>query len=52
VSCAAGDVKAPMWPLSFLNNLANYIFSSGNAFAAADHMNLNGPIAIAADPSR
>ncbi|MEM1068047.1 MAG: suppressor of fused domain protein, partial [Planctomycetota bacterium] len=36
----------PAWPLNFLQNLARYVFSSGNAFDERHHMTLNGPIAI------
>jgi suppressor of fused len=37
---------APVWPSSFLQNLARYVFSSGNIFAPGHHVNLNGPIAL------
>jgi suppressor of fused len=36
----------PTWALNFLQNLARYVFSSGNIFADGDHMNANGPIAL------
>lgn len=42
----AGEGKPPTWPMNFLQNLARYVFSSGNAFAAGHHVNLNGPIAL------
>jgi hypothetical protein len=40
------DTEPPMWALNFLQNLARYVFQSGNVFQAGDHMDLNGPIAI------
>lgn len=40
------DDEPPMWPFNFLQNLARYVFGSGRTFAAGDHMNLNGPIAL------
>ncbi len=43
------DVEPPSWVLSFLQNLARYVFSSGNVFEAGDHLNLNGPIALEED---
>ena len=38
----------PMWPLSLLQNLARYVFSSGNAFDENHHLPCNGPIALEA----
>jgi suppressor of fused len=46
VARGADETEAPLWPLSFLNNLARYVFGSGNVFAPGDHMNLNGPIVL------
>jgi hypothetical protein len=40
------DAEPPMWALSFLQNLARYVFSSGNVFEPGHHMDLNGPIAL------
>lgn len=34
-----------MWPLNLLNNLARYVFTSGNIFASGHYLPLNGPIA-------
>lgn len=39
------DHEPPTWPNHFLNNIARYVFSTGNVFATGHHMNLNGPIA-------
>jgi suppressor of fused len=38
--------EPPMWALNFLQNLARYVFRSGNVFRAGHYMNLNGPIAL------
>ncbi len=42
----AGPSTAPLWPASFLQNLARYTFTSGNVLAVGDHMDCNGPIAL------
>lgn len=36
--------EAPVWPVGFLQNLARYVYSSGNWFEAGDHVDANGPI--------
>lgn len=41
--------EPPMWALNFLQNLARYVFSSGNAFADGHYLNANGPIAVDTD---
>ena len=41
--------QPPAWPVSLLQNLARYVFSSGNAFGPGHHMNANGPIALETD---
>lgn len=43
---AAPDAVPPTWPMNLLQNLARYVFASGNAFAQGHHMNANGPIAV------
>ena len=43
---AASDDQAPVWPVSLMQNLARYIFESGNVLAVGDHIDLNGPIAL------
>lgn len=48
----AADVatdEPPMWALNFLQNIARYVFQSGNTFDAGHYMNLNGPIALEND---
>lgn len=49
VARAEDEQDPPMWAMSFLQNLARYVFSSGNSFAPYHHMDLNGPIALNAD---
>lgn len=36
--------EAPIWAANLLQNLARYVFSSGNWFEPGHHMNANGPI--------
>jgi hypothetical protein len=43
------ETEPPAWALNFLQNLARYVFSSGNYFAAGHYLNANGPIAIGTD---
>lgn len=40
------EAAPPVWALSFLQNLARYVMTSGNAFAPNHHIDLNGPIAL------
>lgn len=42
----AHDAEPPMWAMSFLQNLARYVFQTGNVFGPNHHMDLNGPIAL------
>lgn len=42
-----GDDQPPTWAMNFLQNLARYVFTSGNVFNDGDWMPLNGPIASA-----
>lgn len=41
-----GEAEPPQWPLSLLQNLARYVFNSGNVFAPGHYLPLNGPIAL------
>lgn len=43
------DQEPPTWPCSMLQNLARYVFSSGNAFDNNHHLPLNGPICAGAE---
>ncbi|MBO0867512.1 MAG: suppressor of fused domain protein [Micromonosporaceae bacterium] len=38
--------EPPVWALALLQNLARYVFDSGNSFAAGHHVDLNGPISL------
>lgn len=39
----------PGWPVNLLQNLARYVFSTGNTFASGHNLNANGPIALETD---
>lgn len=39
----------PAWVMNFLQNLARYVFDSGNVFSAGHYLNANGPIASDTD---
>ncbi|TGY33360.1 MULTISPECIES: suppressor of fused domain protein [Stenotrophomonas] len=39
----------PTWPMNLLQNLARYVFATGNVFEAGHHMDANGPIALDTD---
>lgn len=41
--------SAPKWPINFLQNLAYYVFESGNPFDEGHHIDANGPIALDED---
>lgn len=41
--------EAPKWPISLLQNLARYVFSSGNVFLSGHYIDANGPIALETD---
>lgn len=43
------DREPPMWAMGFLQNLARYVFKSGNVFEAGHYMHLNGPIGLGLD---
>ena len=43
------EEQPPVWPISLLQNLARYVFASGNAFGPGHHMDANGPIALETD---
>jgi len=38
--------QPPAWALNLLQNLARYVFESGNVLRPGDHLDLNGPIAL------
>lgn len=39
----------PVWPVNLLQNLARYVFSTGNTFDSGHYLNANGPIALETD---
>jgi hypothetical protein len=41
-----GESTAPTWVFNLLQNLARYVFKTGNVFAPGDWMGANGPIAL------
>ncbi len=43
------DAAPPVWPMNLLQNLARYVFGSGNVFEAGHHLDANGPIALDTD---
>jgi hypothetical protein len=43
------ESEAPSWALGFLQNIARYVFETGNVFGPGHHMDLNGPIALGRD---
>jgi len=43
-----GD-EPPAWPMNFLQNIARYVFETGNVFAPGHWMTANGPIKAGAD---
>lgn len=45
----AGATEAPRWVFSLLQNLARYVFKTGNVFRPGETMPANGPIALDTD---
>lgn len=43
------EEQPPVWPVNLLQNLARYVFSSGNVFGSGHHIDCNGPIALETD---
>ncbi|PSJ39617.1 suppressor of fused domain protein [Allosphingosinicella deserti] len=43
-TCDPAEEEPPMWALDFLQNLARYVFDTGNVFKDGDWMPINGPI--------
>lgn len=40
------DAETPTWPIALLQNIAKYVFSSGNWFEEFHYMPANGPIRL------
>ncbi|MFC8618595.1 suppressor of fused domain protein [Micromonospora purpureochromogenes] len=47
VARTAAESDPPMWAANFLQNLARYVFGSGNPFGPGHHLDLNGSISLA-----
>ena len=47
LACGIDDEDPPVWALNFLQNIARYVFSTGNRLEEHHHIDLNGPIALA-----
>ena len=45
----SGDGETPGWPIALLQNIAKYVFSSGNWFEEFHYMPANGPIRLDTD---
>ncbi|KAB8135748.1 suppressor of fused domain protein [Gracilibacillus oryzae] len=43
------ESEPPYWAMNLLQNLARYIFGSGNIFKNGDYMDANGPICLESD---
>ena len=46
---AGPEDAPPTWPMSLLQNLARYVFKSGNGVEQGHHLDANGPIALDTD---
>lgn len=44
-----GEEQPPVWPISLMQNLARYVFRTGNVFRQNEHMDANGPICVGSD---
>ncbi|OBR64147.1 branched-chain alpha-keto acid dehydrogenase subunit E2 [Paenibacillus oryzae] len=44
-----GEDEPPAWCMNLLQNLARYVFKSGNVFHSGDHMDANSPIRLESD---
>jgi hypothetical protein len=49
VARSAGQQQPPIWALNFLQNLARYIFETGNVILPGHTLDLNGPIELDSD---
>jgi hypothetical protein len=46
LACEPDEAEPPAWAINFLQNLARYVFKSGNVFDDGHWMTANGPIAL------
>jgi suppressor of fused-like protein len=44
LACAAEKGEPPLWPIGLMQNLAKYVFKTGNVFQDGHHIKCNGPI--------
>ncbi|EON70719.1 suppressor of fused domain protein [Lysinibacillus sphaericus] len=44
-----GEEEPPAWALNLLQNMARYVFNSGNVFREGDYLDANGPICLESD---
>lgn len=40
------EEQPPVWPVSLMQNLARYVFRTGNVFRPNEHLDANGPIEV------
>lgn len=40
------ETEPPIWAANFLQNLARYVYTTGNVFGPGHHLDLNGPISL------
>lgn len=45
-AAADPDATAPVWPISLLQNVARYVFQTGNVIYAGHYLGAGGPIAL------
>ncbi|MGQ8872660.1 suppressor of fused domain protein [Paenibacillus sp. TSA_86.1] len=43
------ELEPPAWALNLLQNMARYVFNSGNLFQPGDYLDANGPICLNSD---
>jgi len=43
------EEQPPAWAVNMLQNLARYVFGSGNVFSSGHHLDANGPIKLGSD---
>ncbi|MCP3774046.1 suppressor of fused domain protein [Paenibacillus sp. MZ04-78.2] len=49
LACEEDEEEPPAWALNLLQNMARYVFKSGNIFRSGDYLDANGPICLDAD---
>jgi suppressor of fused len=46
LACESDETQAPIWPVNFLQNLARYVYNTGNVFRSGHLMDLCGAISL------